>query len=267
MSAVKKAAKTSLFLFSAIVILLVCGIAYLYVNMGSIAKQISEQVASQALGVPVTIDSMDIALEEKKVVVSGIKISNPSGYKTGDSISIKTIAIAAESFSKDLLTFARVEVDGTNVNLIVKPEGTNLGDLKKNVDARQQNTSGKAKASDMKVIVKKFALTKAQLNPSVTLINKDLAYVTVPDIHLSGIGEKENGILAQEAVEQIMAAVLQQFNKSANGAGFLEGLSLEQLNEIGVSTVDVFQKNLKKSFDEEVDGFKKGVEGLKNMFE
>ncbi len=267
MSIVKKAAKTSLVLFSAFVILLVCGVGYVYVNMGSLAKQLTESVASTALGVPVTIGKMDISLDENKVVVSNILISNPDGYKKENAVSIDTVTVAAESFSKTLLSFARVEVDGTNVNLEVNQNGTNLGDLQANIAKIQGQSQDKKMATDMKVIVKKFSLTKAQLNPSITLLDKDLAFITVPDVILNDIGKKENGILAQEAVAQIMGATLSQFNRAANGAGFLEGLPLDLLNQMGVSTVDVFQKNLKESFDKEVEGFKKGVDGLKGLFE
>lgn len=267
MSVVKKAAKTSLVLFSAFVILLVCGVGYLYVNMGSLAKQLTESVASNALGVPVIIGKMDISLEEKKVVVSNILISNPVGYKKQNAISIDSITVAAESFSKTLLRFARVEVNGTNVNLEVSQSGTNLGDLQVNIAKIQGQSQDRKTATDMKVIVKRFALTKAQLNPSITLLDKEMAFITVPDVILNDIGEKENGILAQDAVAQIMYATLSQFNKASNSAGFLEGLPLELLNQMGVSTVDVFQKNLKESFDKEVDGFKKGVDDLKGLFE
>ncbi len=278
MSAVKKSAKASLYIFSIFVILLIVGAGFIYVNMGSIAKQLTEKVASEALGVPVTIGDMVITLEEKKVVVTNIKIANPPGYKKSHAITVDSVTVAGESFSKQLLTFARVAVDGTNVNVEVTGKGTNLGDLKKNVDAKKGSSKPKASSSQssdgahgkdeqIKVIVKKFALTKAQLNPSVTLIDKDLAYVTVPDIHLTNIGKKENGVVAQEAVAQIMDAVLERFNESANGAGFLEGLSLEMLNEIGVSTAEVFQKNLKESYEKEVDGFKKGLDDIKGLFE
>ncbi len=274
MSAVKKTAKASLYIFSFFVLLLIGGVVYLYANMDSIAKQLSEQLASDALGVDVTIGDIEISLEEKKVVVSDLRIANPPGYAKPEAMSVKTITIAAESFSKELLSFARVEVDGTNVNLEVGKKGTNLGDLKKNIDRKNKGESSSAskkstssttahsEEEQIKVIVKKFALTRAQLNPSVTLIKKDLAFITVPDIHLSGIGQKENGILAKDAVSQIMDAVLERFNKSANSAGFLEGLSLNVLNDIGLSTSEVFQKNLKKSFDKDVEQFKEGFQGL-----
>lgn len=265
MSVVKKTAKASLYIFSFFVILFVAGGVYLYVNVDSLAKQLSEQVASDALGVPVTIGEMHISLEEKKVEVKAIKISNPAGYRKPHAVEIASIVIAAETLSKELLNFARVEVDGTITNLEVKGKSTNLGDLKAKIDAKQSGAKPTNK-KPIKVIVQKFSLTKAQLNPSVILLNRDLAFVTVPDIHLIGVGEKDGGVIAQDAIAQIMEAVLGKFTSSANSAGFLEGLSLDVLNQMGVSTGEVFKKNLKKSFDKDVEQLKQGVEGLKGLF-
>ncbi len=271
MSAVKKTAKFGLFLFSFLVILIAVGAAYLYINMGSIAKQITEQVASDALGVPVRVGNMDISLKDKKVTISNLSIANPAGYKKPHAIMVKKIEVAGESFSKELLVFSRIIVDGTNVNLEVSDKGTNLSDLKNNIGNKPStNKPSKSKASkgeDIKVVVKKFSLTGAQLNPSVTLLGGDLAKITVPDINLHGIGQKENGILAKDAISQIMSAVLKKFNSSANGAGFLKGMSLEALNSIGVSTAEVFKKNLKESYKKEIDGLKKNLDGLKGLFE
>ncbi|MGH1456001.1 MAG: hypothetical protein ACRBDI_04405 [Alphaproteobacteria bacterium] len=278
MSVVKSAAKLSLYLFSFFVIIFVVGVGYLYMNMNSLAKDIAQDVASNALGVPVIISDIDIKLEDKKVVVNGISISNPDGYKKDHAIKVARVTVAMENWSKDLLTFAMVGVDGTQVNLEVQPRGTNLGDLKKNIEARSKTVQGnepsaaqvadvESKKENIKVIVRDFALTGAQLKPSITLLGGDLNVITVPDIHLQGVGEKENGLLAHEAVAQIMNGVLQEFNKSANSAGFLEGLPLDVMNDIGVSTIDVFQKNLKKSYESEVDKFKKGFDGLKDMIQ
>ncbi len=265
MSAVKKTAKFGLGLFTVFVLIFVAGAVYLYMNMDSIAKQITEKVASNALGVPVTIKSMNISVEDKKITVGGINIANPAGYKKSNAVEIESIVIAAKTLSKDKLVFSRIEVNGTNVNLEVSDNGTNLGDIKHNID-KNKKQSASTKEGNIKVIIDKFSLTKAQLNPSVTLFDGDLAYITVPNIYLKDIGRKENGVLASEAIAQIMGAVLQQFNKSASGAGFLEGLSLDTLNSIGVSTVDVFKKNLGKSYKKEVDDIKNTLDGLKGIF-
>ncbi len=258
MSAIKKTAKTGLYIFSFLVLLLVGGAVYLYVNMDSIAKQITEKVASDALGVPVTLGRMDISLEEKTVIVSNISIANPRGYKNSNAITVKKVEVAGESFSKELLTFSRIIVDGTNVNLEVGANGTNLNDLKNNTSSKS-SAKPAPKGTDIKVIVKKFSLTGAQLNPSVTLLDGDLAKVTVPDINLSGIGQKENGIIAEEAIAQIMDAVLQRFNSSAGGAGFLKGVSIDAIKDIGSKQVDDIKDKLNKELN--------NIKGLKGMFE
>ena len=268
MSAVKKTAKASLFIFSSLVLLLVGGAIYLYINMDSLAKQLTEQVASDALGVNVRIGEMDIVLEEKKIVVRNLRIANPKGYENSEAITVDYITIAGESFSKDLLTFSLVSVNGVNIGLEVGQGGTNLSDIKDNIGAdssssgQKSSGSSKSKADDIKVIVKKFSLTGAQLKPSITLVGADLATVTVPDIKLRGIGERENGIVAEEAIAQIMSAVLKQFNQSASGAGFLEGLSVDILKDMGVSSIGVFKDNLKEVYEKDFDGLKQGIKGL-----
>ncbi|MCB1784351.1 MAG: hypothetical protein KDI13_10205 [Alphaproteobacteria bacterium] len=268
MSVVKKTAKASLFLLSLFVFAFVGLGAYIYVNMGSLAKQLTEQIASQALGVPVTVGGMDISLEEKKVVVHDIRISNPPGWKKPYAMTVANVTVAAEKFSENLLTFARISVEGVNANMEVGPSGTNLGDLKNN--AAKVSAQGKTQdqtpsaAQDIKVIIKELTMKETQLNPSVMLVDKDLAFVTVPEIRLQGIGERQNGILAEEAVAQVAQAVFAELNKAGAKAGFLEGLSLDSLNNIGVGTMDVFGNKVKEHFDEDVGQFKKGLNSLLN---
>ncbi len=275
MSIVKKAAKTSLVLFSTLVLLFVALSIYLYVNMGGIAKDLSEQAASDALGVAVTIGDMDISLEKKTIEVTDIVIANVAGYQKAEAIKVGKVIIAADSLSKERLIFSLVEVSNTNVNLEVSQTGSNLGDLRLKIQKIQEERAKFGEPSggyydpskDIKVIIRNFAMKKTQLNPSVTLLNKDLAVITAPDVSASGIGEAEGGLPAEEAIAQIMAAVLKELNTSANAAGFLEGLPLETLNEMGVDTLDVFNKNLKKSYNKEVQKFKKGFEDIKSLFE
>lgn len=266
MSAVGKAAKGGLFLLSALVVLVVAGGVYIYMNMGQLAKQMSEKIASDSLGVSVTIGDMDISLEERKVVVRDIRIANPSGWKKPEAMRIDSITVAAESFSKELLTFALVDVRGTIVNLEVGANGTNLTDLRDNamrtLSIRQAHQGNDIKSQQIKVILKTLDIAETQVNPSVVLVDKDLAFVMVPEIRLQGIGVKEGGVLAQDAIAQVMNQILPRIAQAANKAGFMEGLSLDQLNQIGVDKIDVFQQKVQENFHEDVDQFKKGIKSL-----
>lgn len=274
MSFVNKTMKAAFGLFGILVVLILVVGVFLYLNMDAVAKNLSEQAASKALGVPVTIGSMDISLEQKKIEVSDIAVANPKGYKGAHALTVDKIVVAGESFSKDLLVFSLVQVDGTAVNLEVSEQGVNLGALKTHTQTVSSNTSSSSASSDdisknnIKVIVREFSLTGAQLTPSIMLTpSEELSTVNVPDIILKNIGEKENGVEAEEAVAQIMSAVLDVFNKNASNAGFLKGLSLETLNSIGISTGAVFKGNLKDSYKKELNKFKKGFGGVQGLFE
>ena len=123
-----------------------------------------------------------------------------------------------------------------------------------------KGSSGQEKDA-LKVIVRRFALNGAQLNPSVTLIGEqDLAPVKVAPVILTGIGVKENGLLARDAVAQIMAPLLQSFTTAAGDAGLYQGMSAEALKEMGVGQLD----QIKTQVQQEVD---KIGEGLKKLFD
>jgi len=274
MSVVKKSAKVGLYFLSFIVLIFVAVGVYTYVNMGSIAKQLTEDVASNALGVPVTIGDMDISVENKTIVAHNVLISNVDGYTKEHMMTVDKVSITVDEFSKNLLVFSHAQFDGVQVNVEVRPKGTNLGGLKKNIEERKshkahENTdelSGNH-AKDMKVIVKEFMVTGAQINPSVTLVKGDLSPVSVSDITVSGVGEREGGLPAKEAIGRITKAVLIEVSKSASAEGFLKGLPLDTLNAIGVETIDVFKENLKESYKNEVREFKEGFKELKKIFE
>ena len=100
MSAVKKTAKFSLFLLGIGVLFFVIIGSYIFVNMDSLAKDFTEKAASDALGVPVTIGKMQILLDQKKVIVSDVAVANPPGYNKPNAITISTISVAGESFTR-----------------------------------------------------------------------------------------------------------------------------------------------------------------------
>ena len=265
------AGKKTVKILGVIVLLVALAGIFVFMNKDAIIKNYIESAASEALGVAVTIGDLDINLGEKKVVINNIAVANPKGYKNEHVLKIKNVTVDGEKFSKELLAFTLIQVDGTQVNLEVNEKGANLGDLKqKTQQGKQQagqSSDQEKSGSNIKVIVRKFALTGAEITPSVTLIGGDMPVVKVKDIVVKDIGTKENGVTPEQAVAQIMDVVLAKFNVTASGAGFMEGMSLESLNAMGVSTGQVFKKNLKNSYKGEVDKFKKGLGGLKGMFE
>lgn len=224
------------------------GGVYVMMNLGSIAQRVSERIASDTLGVNVQIASIEVNIPEKSVTVKNVRAGNPAGYSGPYSATIDTIYMKANSFSEALLNFQDVKVSGTEMYLEVTPQGTNLTDIKKRVD--EKAAQGDKAAAQIKVIIENMRIESLRVNPKVLLVvAQEMEPIVVPDIVLNGIGRKENGILAREAIAQIWADVIKRVSREANKAGYYEGVSPEALEEFGVGQIEVIKEKFKQDID------------------
>jgi hypothetical protein len=242
--------------------LLVVGAVVLYLNLGSIVKTVAEKVGSETLGVAVNIGSIDISAKHKSVVVKGISIANPEGYSKPHAMTIGMVNIAMDSFSKELLVFNDVSVKDSELFLEVGSNGTNLSALQDNLKKDKAPSAPKEPSGKEppKVILKHFLLSGAELHPTVTLVGGELSSVKVPDIKLTGIGVKKNGILAREAIAQIWEAVSSAAIEASAGAGFLQGLSPDIMKDMGVPTGLLDEAG--KVLEDATGDISKGIRGL-----
>lgn len=264
----KKSGKLLLPLF--FIFLLIAG-TYLYFNFGDIITRTAEKVASSALGTDVKIGSLQIMPSEKKISVTDIRIANPKGFSGANALTVGEIAIAAGEISKELLNFKEFTLRDAEVFLEVTENGTNLGAIKENSESGKSESPEKESSADSiqpKVIIDRFSMTGTKLYPKTTIVDTDLTTVIVPDINLSGIGKKENGILAREAIIQVFDSVSKRLMKASASAGMLQGLSAENLKEIsnsfGISSGAMDKiKSGATGIGEDLD---KATEGIKNFF-
>lgn len=232
------------------------GGVFLYMNFGDIAKNMAEKIASDTLGVSVSIGKVDVGLKEKTVTVSNVKVGNPKGYKGSHAATIETIYLKADTLSQALLKFNDVSVTGSEIYLEVKENATNLTDIKKTVNSKA--AKGDKAAQQIKVIIEQMKIENMRVHPSVLLTGLgDMQPITLPPIRLNGIGTKENGVLAREAIGQIWQSISNEVSKSANSAGFYQGVSPDALQDIGVGQIESFKENFKK----DIGDLKKSIFG------
>lgn len=245
MSATKSVVTVSSLAFA----LMFGGGVFLFMNLGDIAKNVTERIASETLGVRVSIGAMDVNLPDKSITVTNTKVGNPPGYSKANAVEIERIYMKAQALSETLLRFNDVAVSGSEVYLEVKSDRTNLTDIKKTVD--EKAAKGDRAAEQIKVIIENMKIDKMKVNPSVLLLSEtDLEPITIPDIVLRGIGVKENGVLASEAIGQVWDDVMRRVQRHANQAGFYQGLDPAAIEELGVGQIDNFKGQLKDDIDE-----------------
>ena len=230
------------------------GGVYVLSQLNVLAKPLVEKIASDALGADVSIGAMDISLPEKRVRVRDIHIANPEGFSKPHALGVGNIEVGLRSVSKGLIDFENIDVGAVQVFLEVQPDGTNLHKLKSGIKGGKEE-AGK---EPLKVIIRHFVLEGAQVYPSVTLLDvQDLKPVKVAPVRLNGIGVKENGILAREAVAQVMAPLLETFSQAAGDAGFYQGMSPGALKEMGMDQLEVIKEQIRQEVDNIGEGFKK----------
>ena len=237
--------------------LLFGGGVYIVMNLNTLAKPITERIARNALGVDVSIGSMDIDLKAKRVSVKDIEIDNPSGFSKPHIITIDQADVALITAGTSLINFDLIDVSGVDAYLEVKESGTNLQALQKSIAA--QASSKEEAENTMQVIIDTLTMDGMTLHPSVTLLEtQDFKTIKVPDLRLSGIGERQNGVLAKQAVAQGVQELTQSFSAAASREGLYQGLSPEVLKEMGNTQLDA----LKNSVNEEINNAADQIKGL-----
>lgn len=226
-------------------------------HLGSIAERVIEHAGSKALGVTVSIDNMQVSLKDRKAVVKGLSIANPKGFDEPMALSVESISVDLGNLSKGLVNLEEIEILGADVNMEVRQEGTNFQAIQegmmKPAEVKEEAAAGDSDevAEQMKVIIDKFALRDAKLHPSVMIEGvPEVSAVVVPDIVLTGIGKKENGVLAQEAIIQIWNQLSKRFSATAMNAGFYQGMDVDALKELGASQMEILKNKVSDGLDD-----------------
>lgn len=224
--------------------LIIVGGIIFAMNFSSVAKSLAEKVATNTLGVSVSINDLDIDFQERKITLSGIAVDNPRSYnKFDNALELSSVSIDAKSFSKELLEFDDISVGTTNVFLEVNNKGTNLGTIKDNLNTKKPDTKAEEKAQEaIKVIISKLNLGNTNLYANVSAISKDDMKMSLPTISLSGIGERSNGILAREAIAQVMDKIINVASSTAAKEGLFKEIGPQQLESLGVPSGGIMEK-------------------------
>jgi hypothetical protein len=225
-----------------VLLLLVFG-GYLYMNFGSLLTRTAEKIASNALGVAVDIGWINVSLSDKIATVHGLKIGNPPGYAKPHAMTAETITIKLNTASKELIDFTDVRVEGSVVNVEISERGVNLNDLKNLANQKKQKES--VGAEQIRVIIQHMVIEASTINPSVSLLKKDIRPVQMPPVTFSRIGGG-GGVNAGEAVVQVLTKYLSKAESAARQGGLLKELSTledveKTLDDAGESIKGLFK--------------------------
>lgn len=215
-----------------VALIVVIGIVLVFVisNLDSIVKRAIETVGTDVAGVPVSVGSVQISLKEGTGAINGLSLGNPPGFGRGNAFELGTIALKLDvkNTSADLVTVSSLVIDGAKVEAVQNASGNNLKVIQDNLAGEDSGSAAESADSDAagtKIIIDDLQFRNGEVSVALQGIAERKG--SIPDLSLTGIGRKSNGVSASEAAKQILTPIVRSSMQA------MTGISADDLKEMG----------------------------------
>jgi hypothetical protein len=245
----------------AIVILavIVAGAIVAALSLDGIVKKGVENFGPQITKVSVNLDSIHLVLLTGSATVKGLVVGNPDGYKAPQAISVGVAEVGVNPFSilSDKIVIRTVRVVAPEISFEGGFGGNNLGKIMENVNAygktggTSSTNSTAASQPGKKIEVDDFLITGAKVHVRLTDLGGKEMTLSLPDIHLTGLGAGDAGLTPADLTRAVLKAVI---------AATVKAISAN-VNNLGKGA-ESLGNDAAKGAAAGVDQIKKGIGGL-----
>ena len=240
-----------------VVALAILAVISVGIFLDGIVKRSIMTIGPQITLVPVGLDGVDISVMSGSGTIKGLTIANPEGFKMPHAISVGTATLALEpgSLLKDKVIVRKIELIAPEITFEGGFEGNNLSKLLANLE---QTTGGGTNAPPSetapgkKLQVDDFLIRDAKLHVSVTGMGGRSLPVSIPEIHVTGLGQGPEGITAGELTKLVLQEVEKYAIQAANA----------KLSELGKSATDALSREAEKTLEQGAERIGRGLGDL-----
>ncbi len=202
---------------------------FLYLN--TIFKTQAEKIASRMTGTKVTITYASISPFSGNIVIGGLSVANPTGFKAKNAIEFDSISasIDMKSTMQETIKITKVELKNPVIYYEIGLNGDNIRALLGNVKAGSRSSGGNNSSSGgtkKKVVIDDLYLINCKARLAADLFGLHAGQeFNVGDIHLRNVGGANDGT----SIENITLLVLQKIAgeitklKASGFVGKIEG--------------------------------------------
>ncbi len=215
-----------------IVIVVIIGINFF---AGSLVKTGVEKFAPGILGVPVTVENVNIGILRGKASIKGLVVGNPEKFKSDYLFSLGKLSVKLDlkSLSTDTIIVNEIIIKAPEISYELALGSSNIGTLLDNL-AKEEDADNKEvkeeKPADpnappaKKVIIEKILLTDGTVSINVTALGGHGATVPLPKIEMTDVGkEKEGGASIVDVISEVISAISKSVVQVASGSVKLLG--------------------------------------------
>ena len=194
------------------------GLFWVYTSLDFVVKSAIERYAPAVAGVPVKLEGVRISATDGRGTVKGFEVGNPPGYRAPYAVRVGEISLGVQvsSLTQDIIVIDEIVVQSQQVNYEVAGGTNNLEAIQKNIEAYVKSAGGESTAQDTpgrkgparKFIFGHIALRNAKVTMANPLLKGGGITFDIPDIELSDLGKRTNGITAAEAAKIVTNALI-----------------------------------------------------------
>jgi hypothetical protein len=235
-----------------VVIAIVVGVAF-FLDGG--IKRGVETLGPQLTKVDVKLDSVTVSLFSGSGKIKGLVVGNPPGYQTPHAIRVDaaSLALTPSSVFSDKVIIKSIRVESPNIYYEAGLGGDNLRKILDNVsEATSGSEPAATNSAAKKLQVDDLVITGAKVNVSLKGSGGFAAPITLPDIHLTNLGQGPEGITAGDLTKKIISEITRSVAQHAGNV----------ITDIGKGAVDSATKAATKTASESVEKATKGVSDL-----
>lgn len=246
-----------------IVLIVISGLfVFLKDNLDEIVREIIVTSASEATQTNVSLAQVKLNLKEGVGVLNNYQQGNPEGFQTKYAFRFDQaeLDIDVGSILDDVVIIERVFINHANILYEFNDGKTNFVELKKNLDknlkkknsdkenkpiGEQDKISSQSKTQQSKkIIIRSFEMINTEVEAAMPFASSQTLSVQLPNIKLSNIGAKENGLLADELMRVFVDSMEKDLKRAINFKNLVHDL----------------EKDLKEQIDQEAEKAIKKIE-------
>ena len=202
--------KVILGLLLIVVIAIGGSVYYLLTNLDSLVEVAIEKYGSEATQTAVLVDSVKINLSDGAAGITGLTVSNPTGYGFANAFSLGEIraAIDLPSLQEEPYIINEITVLAPQVFVEVNEDNkTNLNELKNNLTAGSTNNSkdtqvpAEGGAEEPRLIIRKLTFADGTIQAKVAALKNKQYQLKLPSLDMTNLGGSKGATATQLASE------------------------------------------------------------------
>ncbi len=231
---------------------------YLSSNAGGLIRDGVVAYTPPVIGADVELASVDLDTTSGTASLNNMVIGNPEGFKSEHLFKMDQLMVrmdtSLENLTSDIIRINEVRLEGADMIYEIGSNGNNIGKIQENIDAYLVSMGIETESESEK----KFIIDDVYVNGTNVKVASDLlggrgVGFPLPDLHLSGIGERENGVVASDALKQIFGAISSSAQQAATTGA---------VGDLLGGAVDVGENVVKELEDKVVDEVGDRLKGL-----